>query len=306
MKLLNITGGSTKFIQIAAALYVLHQEGYRFTDLSVISASAIAAIPYVFGMWDEMFNEGTNLNMDKIFKVTPTNSRGNLTFIALLRATLSFFTNINSFGVQDIKPILKKYITEELFEKYKVSNKPNIHVVAYEPTYNRIYVKNLKDCANVEECYSLIMGSSAIQTYTQHITYHDGVREVDLVDGGMWVAGAGGYLMESGYFKNVESVVSIYSWELGTNLEQSSNWKKNIMQNIARTSMGFKNANMWYAPRHEYWYCTHQDNNIPIMQIFTPNVLDISDLYDVENLTEAKDKTLASVKLQIEKYRQSR
>jgi hypothetical protein len=302
MKLLNLSGTATKFIQLVAALYKLDElkPNFKPTDITAISGTSILVLPYLFKEWNNLFYEGENITKEDLFSFSPTNNDGKIRALAIGRALMSFVNTWNSFGVQNIQPYLDKYITEEMFYKYKYEDYPNVHIIAYDPTKGKLFIKNAKECSNLKELHNLIKSSSAIQVYTEHIEFEDENGKVDLVDGGMWCSGAGGYLMEIDYFNELpDEVISIYSFEEEPKLKENDAWKKNIFNNILRTSQGFKNANQWYSVKHEYRLC--KSENISLIQLFTPTVLDVEDIYDVDKLSEAKNITLESIEKQLKK-----
>lgn len=293
-RLLNITGGATKFIQLLIAVHYLHLKGYKFTDITCKSSSALFIIPYLLGKYRDLYKEGVELDLNKYFKVPPTDGEGNLTAKAKARAVWSFMPNwipggnINSFGVQDVEALFTKYMSKEDFNKYKNGHYPNVHVVSVRPSQAKqdkvVSVVNLKHCT-YKEAKAYILGSAAIQVFTNAIE----IKGEDHVDGGMYTAGAGGYLLDTGYFKNVESVVSIYSWtDPHFGIKESETWKENIGNNSARVAEIFKASNKWYADRHEYWYC--KANNIPRLEVKVPDVF--KNTYEVNPETIAKAVTL--------------
>lgn len=292
MKLLNVTGGATKFIQLVIAISETLKAGYKPTDITVKSSSALAIIPILLGLEQEMYQEGINLKLEKYFKIPPTDGNGSFTKKALFRAAWSFLPNwipggdVNSFGVQDTRPLLKKYLTEELFNAYKNNdNYPNVHVVSFMPTSAKICVTNLKQC-NYLYAIDIISGSSKIQAITDSIN----IGGVDHVDGGMYLAGSGGYLMETGYFDKVEQCVSIYSWtDPHFDILPSDGWKENIANNSARIVQNLKGSNKWFCPNHEKWYCFA--NGVERLPIHVPDVFKYTYEYKQETVEKAVSLT---------------
>lgn len=286
-KILSVTGGATKFIQILISIKKVLDSGFEPTDILVKSSSAICILLIIMGKYDEAYKEGLNLDLNKYFTEPPTNGDGKLTFKAKLRAIWSFMPSwiggdVNSFGVQDVRPLLKKYLTEELFQKYKNDNikYPNIWVVSVKPNKSQLYndkkefteylcIDNLKDCENLEQALNLIEASSQIQAFTEGVEINNETR----FDGGMYLAGSAGFFIEEGFFKkeNVEELISIYSW---TNphfdIQDSKDWKKDIGTNTARLSQMFKASNKYFCAKHEYWLC--KSNNIKRLAINVPDV----------------------------------
>jgi len=287
-RILSVTGGSTKFIQLVAGMIKLEEKGYNFTDIICKSASGIAVLPFVFGLHEELVQEGLNVEFEKIFTSTPVTRTGGIHFKGIIRAVLSFlFPNITAFGKQDTKHLIRKYITKDMYRKYLTGDYPNIHVVTVDNTQGIPVIFNLKNIFCYEEALSIIAGSSKITPMVEYEPFEG----LCLVDGGMILAGGAGYIMETNYIKSerVESVVSLYSW---TNPfpDCSEDWKKNVFSNTKRSSELLKAGGKYYGPRHEYWYC--KANGIPLEQLFVPDVLD--QLYDIDDkdLENAYNQTL--------------
>lgn len=291
MKLVSITGGATKFLQLLIAFHLLLKRGYKPTDIIVTSASALFILPYLLGKADEMFYEGRNLDLKKYFVHPPTDGNGNLTFWAKLRAIWSFMPNwipggnIDSFGVQDVRPLLKKYLSDEEIKAYVDGDYPNVHVLMFCPSLGRIRVVNIKDPnLTVDEIRDIIEASTRLQGLTNPLY----IGEVAHVDGGMFLSGAAGFLMENEIFQNVYELVSIYSY---TNPFPKENhaWKENIGNNAMRISFQFESAVRYLCPMHEHWYCVA--NDIPRLEIRVPDILQSTYDVDAETIARASRET---------------
>lgn len=293
MKVLSITGGATKFIQLLIATHKILQHGYKPDDIVVKSSSAIYILPLLLGKYDQLYKEGVELDLAKYFTVPPTNGNGKLTPLALLRAAASFLPNwmpfgaVNSFGEQDVRPLLRKYLSLEEFNRYKYGDYPNVHVVTVVTGKKDVSrVVNLKEL-EYEEALANIEGSAQIQAFTAGLEIDGQV----VFDGGMFTAGAAGYLFETGYF-DIEptELVSIYSWtKYNYDLKESDAWKENIANNSLRISNVFKAATKWAFPRHEYWYC--RANNIKRLEVRCPDVFEHTYQYDKATVDKAVEET---------------
>jgi hypothetical protein len=314
-RILSVTGGSTKFIQLVVGMLKIYSTGYKPTDIIGISASSIAALPLVLGLHKEMIEEGLDVSLSDIFTQPPVNEKGKMSLWAVVRAILSYlpikaFKHIHSFGHQDIRPLLTKYITEEMFIKYKNNESlPNIHVVGVLPRSGNPIVINLKNC-NWKEALDAISLSSHIQLAAQAVKFNgsyweskNNKRDDDnawAIDGGMFcTAGAGGYLIEEGYFdKNeIESMVSLYSWDNPFKLPYSDAWKDNIFNNNIRLIDTLGAAIRYYSIKHEELLC--KESNIKHLQLYVPNVLPLLYTVDRKLLETAKEKTELYIDSQI-------
>jgi hypothetical protein len=292
MKILSVTGGATKFIQLAVAMIETARKGYKPTDLVVISASAIAALPFVMGMYDEMIKEGTSLDLSKFFTKSPVNKKGKLSLSAIWRAFVSLLwgNKIYSFGVQDVTGLLTKYITQHVFNLYQYGNYPAIHVITVEYRTGKVVPVNLKNCT-YQEMLDAINASSNIPIFTKDLN--------GFVDGGTFCKGAAGYLIETGYFDaaKIEKIVSIYSWDKAPVKMSDVDYTKDIFANVTNYIECKELSNDWYSLNHERRLA--QALKIDRLELFIPNIL--TNLYEVNNaiLIEAKEKTEIYIKQQL-------
>lgn len=295
MKLLNVTGGATQFIELVQAMIVTSKV-YKPTDLVVTSASAIAAVPFVLGMHEELIEEGENLEVRDFMTISPTKPNGKFSWLGILRILLGLIPgiNINSLGIQDVSDLLKKYVPPKVFRKYQEEDYPNIHVTYVDPDTKTPRIVNLKDCT-YQEYLDAVMCSSKIQGFVKHGMF----REKPGVDGGLYLAGAAGYFMENGYFTNVQEVYSIYVWT-DPNPKSSEVWRRNFITNTKAVTDTLKAGQKWCYPRHEYWYC--KANNISLTQLFCPDLHDT--LYDLDDLKANGLKAKEEIEKQLQdKYK---
>lgn len=303
-RLLSYTGGATKFIQIVISMVRILSSNYKPTDIIVKSSSAIAVLLVLLGKGSEAHQEGVNLDLSKYFSEPPTDGNGKLTWNAKLRAVRSFLPNwlggaVNSFGVQDVRPLLKKYLTDEMFQEYKNGDYPNVWTIAVNPSKGKlksesgdfteyVCVDNLKDCNTLTEVLALIEASAQIQGFTEGVEIDGYTR----FDGGMYFAGAAGFLLEEEFFTDVEKVVSVYSWtDPHFDIQDSDEWKNDIGTNSARISQMLKGSNKYFAPKHEQRYC--QVMGIDRVAVDLPDVFKNTYEYNQAAVKEAVDKTTA-------------
>lgn len=293
---LSVTGGATKFIQLLIAIYKILQRGYKPTDIIVMSSSAIMIVLILLGKFEELYQEAIELNLKKYFKIPPTDGKGNLTILARLRAVWSFLPDwlggkVNSFGEQDVRPLLKKYLTEELFNKYKTGDYPNVWVVSVKPSKakQKEYVSfvNLKDCT-FHEALDEIEASSRIQVFTNSLKVKGEWRN----DGGMYFAGAAGWAIEENIedFANTEQLVSIYSYtDPHFGIKEGQAWRSNIGNNSARVSELLKASNKYYCRLHEHYLC--KDRGIKRLEVDVPDIMENTYQYDKKTVYKASFET---------------
>ena len=301
-KLLSCTGGGAKFIEIIIALDRIIKGGYRPTDIIVKSSSALAILFVILGKYLEGYKEGADLDLKKFFKSPPTDGKGQLTLSAKFRAIWSFMPSviggdINSFGVQDVRPLLLKYISDADFELYRNGPYPNIWIVTVDPSKGTqgeyLHFDNLKDCANVKTAADLIEASAQIQGNTEGVYIGDSHR----FDGGMYLAGAAGYMIKNNFFENVAETVSIYSYtdsHYGT--KDSDSYKKDIGSNAARIIEMLKNSNKYFCREHEYELCINR--GIKRLEVNLPDVID--NLYGAD--AETVNRAILETEIKMDKY----
>lgn len=175
---LSLPGGATKGAGIAGAAVAILDEGYRPNLITGISFGAVACVPLALGMHSELLIESRNIRLRDFFTLPPTTKGGSINPIAALRALSGFFVNwalpphkkIISFGKQDIRPILSKFVTPKAFDKYQSSDLPDCYVMAAHYTDKKAYTWNLKDRRiSYNEYLSIVRASSMIPVATQGI-----------------------------------------------------------------------------------------------------------------------------------------
>lgn len=169
MKVLNLSGGGTKFIGIVTAVQTLGEE---YDAITGVSAGAIAALPIALGMYDEAIKLGLTIKLKDFMSIAPVKN-GKITILGKIRALIG-----KSFGKQKVDKLISKVITEELFNKYKTGNYPTIYVLAINFSTGTPKVWNIKEL-EYTEALNVIAASSAIPLMTQGIvidgyTYYDG------------------------------------------------------------------------------------------------------------------------------------
>jgi len=164
-------GGATKGAGIAGASVEVKNLGFKPDIYSGISFGSIACVPLAIGMDAELLKESATLQLRKFFKVPPTTKNGKITGRAILRAAWSFVSRSNKFlslGVQDIEPILTKFITREKFLDYQRSSAAPCFIMAVEFQSNTPVVWNVKDKRiTFQEYLAIVKASSRIPVMTQ-------------------------------------------------------------------------------------------------------------------------------------------
>jgi predicted acylesterase/phospholipase RssA len=289
MKVLNGSGGSTKGIQLAIATIELFDRGFKPDVVSATSVYSIIALPLLLGMYDEVISECMGIEPEEMFTVLPVNKKG-ITFKAKMRAIKGMlgFKDNYSLGVQDTRHFTKKYITEAIFNEYKESDLADIIImtVNYDNGYPVLYrAKSL----SYDEYVEAVEKSAHIPVMTDAVGSE--------VDGGNWAHNPEWYLLLVGAIQPTE-MISVYVREQEFRINSSTEWRKNLIKYIERGMQVFNVALSTAGQFGAYWYC--KANGIKHLQLFCPQVLDEMYDFDDEQLREASNITLISIKHQLE------
>jgi hypothetical protein len=120
---------------------------------------------------------------------------------------------------------------------------------------------------------------------------------VSEVDGGNWAHNPEWYLLLVGAIQPTE-MISVYVREQEFRINSSTEWRKNLIKYIERGMQVFNVALSTAGQFGAYWYC--KANGIKHLQLFCPQVLDEMYDFDDEQLREASNITLISIKHQLE------
>lgn len=205
--LLSGAGASTMGAFTGSALVEIAKEKH-FDYFIGVSYSAIIAIPLALGMYGEIINESTNLNHKDFFKISPMNNKGQFSFMAGIRLIGSIFApnKIKSFGVQDVKPIVKRFVTKEIFEKYQNGKWPVVYIAAVNADTQKPTIWNIKSKAITYERYlQIVSASSRIPVWTQP----EVIEGIEYYDGGVIDTNASALVIDMN--KDVKEVYSVYS-----------------------------------------------------------------------------------------------
>ena len=204
--LLSGSGASTRGAFVGSALVEIAKKR-KFNYFVGVSYSAIIGVPLALGLYDEIINETLKIKHSDFFKVSPMNNKGKFSFAAVNRLIGSIFSpnKIKSFGVQDVKPILKKFITKELFKKYQNGNYADVYICAVNAETQNPKIWNVKD-KNIcyEEYLKIVSASSRIPVWTQPQL----IDGVEYYDGGVTDTNASSLIIDLN--KDIKTVYSVY------------------------------------------------------------------------------------------------
>ena len=204
--LLSGAGASTFGAFVGTALVEIAKRK-KFDYFIGVSYSAIVGVPLALGMYEEIVNTTINLKHSDFFKVSPMNKKGKFSFKAAMRllGSLSAPNKIKSFGVQDVKPILKKFVTREIFNLYQNGNYPPVYICAVNADTQKPTIWNVKNKSICYERYLQIVSASArIPVWTQP----EIIDGVEYYDGGVTDTNASSLVIDMN--KDIKEVYSVY------------------------------------------------------------------------------------------------
>ena len=176
-KLLGGPGASTKGAGVGPALCECIRQGYSYDYYVGVSYSSVIAIPLAVGMLFEIEQQSVTLSHNKFFDISPITKKGKMSLAAIIRAIFSFLApkKINSFGVQKVQKLLRKFVTKEIFDEYQNGNYPIIYICAIEVGTKTPVLWNIKEKEHVDynTYLDMVSASSRIPIWTQpqSVTY---------------------------------------------------------------------------------------------------------------------------------------
>lgn len=284
MKGLSISGGGSKFGQLASASMQVIKSGYRPDVISGVSAGAVISVPLALGLFDELKYFALNLSRSDFFDVSPINDKGNISLRGIFRA----LTGRSSFGVQNVSKTIKKIVTREKFEEYKNGNFADCYVLAVSPEDGSRAFWNLKKCS-YEGYLQRVSASSRIPIMTQP----QNIEGKYYFDGGLRDHSPGAKTIEA--IEGLKELICIYSRPKDFKTK-TKDWNKNVLSVIERTLEIYNIETSKNDEQKEIFLC--KEKGIKLDQIFVSDIL--SNFYDdnKERLSEAyEDGILSALKI---------
>ena len=203
MQVLNlaIAGAASKITFLYGAVKCLYV-GFKMkpANISGISSGALVTLFAALERFD-LEDVLINATAKDIFKVSPMNKNGKLSARAIGR----ILTGKRSLGDQsNLKKTLKKHITEEEFEAYKLDlNSPNAFIGAVNYDTGAIKYFNLKEL-DFNKAIDVVSASASIP----------GVAEGEVIDGDLYYDGGVVDYIGSSWLANnatCDHLISVYS-----------------------------------------------------------------------------------------------
>lgn len=220
-----ISGGATRFIGLGAAAIELLNLGYNPMIYGGISAGSILLVPLIMGKYEKIIEYGLKATRKNIFKIPPTTEKGKISWQAVFRAIFGHY----SFGIQDIKPMLREVISPYDFEKFQNEFEGSAYIMAVNANTGSRKLWDVADkCIGYMDYQQIVCASSRIPIMTQ-AEYIDGQPYFD--------GGLRNHIPTSKVLRHVEGIrkiAEIYSRPQNL-VDYDESWEKNIIQMIWRT-----------------------------------------------------------------------
>lgn len=264
MKVLGLSGGSTKGIGTLGVCEELSKKGIEWDRIVGTSVGAILSVPIAMKKFDEASDVFLNLKVKDMFNVSPLTKKGKFNIFSI------FYLLKNKLAIGDmsnVKKLIKSIITEEVFEEYKKGDYAECYVVSVDLNSGSVVSVNVKE-VSYKDYLEYTLASSSIPVFTMPVMIGDHV----LYDGGVRDHVANHTLMQD----------VTECWTIFTRPEkvQLGNWKpKGIVDVLQRT---IDVMNLEISKNDELKINTICDRkSIPNYKIYLPNILE--SLYDTDN-----------------------
>lgn len=263
-RVLNLSGGSTKFIGIVGAAQEI-LKNWIPTHITGVSAGAIAAIPVAMDLWDTIIPIGLEVTLDTFFSTPPVTKKGDIRLWSIFRSIFG-----KSLGVQKIQEMYSKIITPEIFKIYQEGDYAVCYALATNYSTGEPVAFNLKDKnTTYERALDAIAASSAIPVFTQPI----------IIDGEIYFdGGVRDFVASKWALENLtpREIKTVYSRPYGYRAQ--SELKTSIFAMLNRTIDLMQNEVQMNDADQELSLC--RDRGIFLDQYFLPVVLE--SLYDTD------------------------
>lgn len=253
MKHLGLSGGSTQIPELVRSAHdIIEDFGYRPNIISGVSSGAITAIITAMaihnpGIWRDAKHLSTNFKMSDFFDKCPVNDKGQFTFTGLTRLFRNLALNadkrgVKSLGVQNVRKVLGKIITEDHFKEYKSDEKyAEVFVLAVEAGKMKVKDFSLKSARNYNEFMLMIGASCAIPFTTQPIKIHNKYY----YDGGIRYHNPSPFVLNNVF--GITHNISVYSRAETMDEFNQFDWSQNLVKTLAYStralSMGVSEGN---------------------------------------------------------------
>lgn len=293
MNHLGISGGGTKIAGLFGATEVLMKEkGYKPDVISGISAGAILSVPLALGKFDQIKELVLKAKLSDFFSKPPVKQDGSFKLGAILRA----ISGKPYLGMQgNLEKTLAKVVSKQEFEAYKKDpNAPSCVVGTVNFKDAGRWYFDLKNDPLIDHAMflKLVNASASLPIFTNGIEVKYDNQWLYLYDGGVRDHCPTAYMLERhpDYKDKISQTISIYSRPDQPEPEPFSD------KNLITVLSSFVNITNIEVSKTDQWQELRlaKDKNIPIMQVFMPQIMrkvydtDPSRLYELYQKARAE------------------
>ena len=281
MNALVMSGGATKIVGQYGIVEQIYKD-YKPEIIAGNSAGAILSFLLPTINWEngddiKIKDALLNLQPKNIWKINPSNSKGGMSFLALIRGAFGYPSLGN---MSKMKDFLASYVSINDFYTKIATNDDIKHLFVGSICYNtghRAYI-DIKNCTYMQ-ALDWVLASASIPVYTPPFKYN----EYYYYDGGVRDHNPGPWVLEN-YGKDITNLISVYSRPADYNMIDQKWSPKNAYKVLERT-IEILQVEISKSDEIEERLLA-KESNVNLSQLFLPNVLD--SLYDMkkENLLE--------------------
>lgn len=160
-------------------------------------------------------------NVNEVFKVRPDfNIRTGVRLIKNLICGKK--SGVESLGVQDITPLIQKFLPKSRWKDWKKSDVPTVYTSGLEMPTRKVYLQVLNDIPTYEGFIKAISIGMHIPVFTQSVNY----LGKDFIDtGGAW-NNIGALLLQE--YPETKHLISTYTRGNDIEREDNNNWNNKI------------------------------------------------------------------------------
>lgn len=179
MKLLALSGGSTKGAGILGLCEALLKTGKNYDHIIGTSVGAILAVPVAMEKFKVVKEIFLNLELSDFFNTCPVKNNGDINTVPALIQLIK-----SKYAIGDmskLKDLISSVIDEDTFYKYVLEDYPTCYVATVDLVTGQHCIINLKKCS-YDMYLEYVLASSSIPVFTEpveindHIFYDGGIR----------------------------------------------------------------------------------------------------------------------------------
>ncbi len=210
MKLLGLSGGSTKGVGILGAVEGLYSNGYTPDIIVGTSVGALLSVPLALGVYDKTVIDRArakflNVSLKDFFTNPPIKDTGKWSINALINL---FLSKIAVGNLDKLKETLSGIVNEDDFELYKLLVSQGRLAKCFAVTVDYVSGETLViplHSLNYEDYLSVVQASCSIPVFNEYVSY----RGKLLYDGGLRDHVGTHLIIDLGY--PIEEAITIFT-----------------------------------------------------------------------------------------------